>query len=352
MSAYINVASARSTKKYCSVQSTANCLFLLLKCLPCAMTSIDWPVHNVQSDEHLGKSRRFCWWNLSVCCFNPQVDLLCCSLSMFILFLASMFVGGKPYLSFCAKLAPGFHVPNVLGSDPPFQLLESRLRSRSWSICHPCHNCSMSIVPQIGGPFQFWLPNPIWSYMAEYLHRLVGWFPRCNWYLPIFHTMIYYVSPMVGFSDVSILRWLIFFLITGLAFAFLAFLLLLTARRSGCAGSTSALRGAPVQLLGTRREQKKLRRLVLPENCAAAVDGDGGGGWGMGVGGWCWGWGDGRGSGLDGNDGTCLFVDTRNFYVCDDPDEQMFQGVETTNLILKACVVTSAWLIYMFTSCS
>lgn len=76
-----NVASARSTKKYCGVQSTANCLFLLLKCLPCAMTSIDWPVHNVQSDEHLGKSRRFCWWNLSVCCFNPQVDPLCCSLS-------------------------------------------------------------------------------------------------------------------------------------------------------------------------------------------------------------------------------------------------------------------------------
>ena len=82
---------------------------------------------------------------------------------------------------------------------------------------------------------------------------------------------------MVGFSHVSILRWLIFFLITGLAFAFLAFLLLLTARRSGGAGSTSALRGAPVQLLGTRREQKKLRRLVLPENCAVALEGDGGG---------------------------------------------------------------------------
>ena len=314
---------------------------------------IDWPVHNVQSDEHLGKSRRFCWWNLSVCCFNPQVDLLCCSLSMFILFLASMFVGGKPYLSFCAKLAPGFHVPNVFGVRSPIPVawipiaIEIMIHLPPMSqLFHVNRTADWRSRSNFGYPTLY---DPIW---LNILHRLVGWFPRCNWYLPIFHTMIYYVSPMVGFSDVSILRWLIFFLITGLAFAFLAFLLLLTARRSGCAGSTSALRGAPVQLLGTRREQKKLRRLVLPENCAAAVDGDGGGGWGMGVGGWCWGWGDGRGSGLDGNDGTCLFVDTRNFYVCDDPDEQMFQGVETTNLILKACVVTSAWLIYMFTSCS
>lgn len=250
-----------------------------------------------------------------VCCFNPQVDLLCCSLSMFILYLASMFVGGKSYLSFCAKLAPGFHVPCVLGSDPPFQLLESRLRSRSWSICQPCHNCSMSIVPQIGGPFQFWLPNPIW------LNISIDWLvdsPVAT-DISLYNTMIYYVSPMVGFSHVSILRWLIFLLTTGLAFAFLAFLLLLTARRSGGAGS-AALRGTPVQLLGTRREQKKLRRLVLPDNCAVALDGDGAGGWGLGVGiGVEDGGRDGRGSGLDGND--VKSVCWHPFYVCDDDPE-------------------------------
>ena len=76
----------------------------------------------------------------------------------------------------------------------------------------------------------------------------------------------------LGFPKVfpwfSIPRWLIFLLTTGLAFAFLAFLLLLTARRSSA--ERAALRGAPVQLLGSRREQKKLRRLVLPPECAAA----------------------------------------------------------------------------------
>eukprot|EP00435_Cladocopium_sp_Y103_P066699 s393_g29.t1 len=68
-------------------------------------------------------------------------------------------------------------------------------------------------------------------------------------------------------------EWLIFLLTTGLAFAFLAFLLLLTARSGSRGGAGSAaLRGAPVQLLGTRREQKKLRRLVLPDDCVERVE--------------------------------------------------------------------------------
>ena len=63
-------------------------------------------------------------------------------------------------------------------------------------------------------------------------------------------------------------RWLIFLLTTGLALAFLAFLLLLTAKRC----SSQSLRGAAnVQLLGSRREQRKLRRLVLPEHCAVVT---------------------------------------------------------------------------------
>lgn len=69
-------------------------------------------------------------------------------------------------------------------------------------------------------------------------------------------------------------EWLIFLLTTGLTFAFLAFLLLLTARR-GPSASGAALRGAPgtaVQLLGSRREQKKLRRLVLPPSCVERVE--------------------------------------------------------------------------------
>jgi len=62
--------------------------------------------------------------------------------------------------------------------------------------------------------------------------------------------------------DVQTEEWLIFLLTAGLPFLLIVFLLLVT-------GGPAA---TPVQLLGTRREQRKLRQLVLPETCVVRAE--------------------------------------------------------------------------------